>query len=162
KDIEYVLILGQSGRKLLIAEQLLTAFEQLAGDNYEITEKGLKGSDLAGTIARHPMHHLGGFFAEARPLLPVDRVTTAARTGLVPMAPDHGEEDFYVCKAVGIDPVLVVNDAGFCGDDWAWLPGGGSVINAKFNAPYGPICNDLRETGALLAASADFLHSYPH
>src|SRR4029078_3980263 len=46
--------------------------------------------------------------------------------------------------------------------DWAWLPGGGSVINAKFNAPDGPICSDLREAGALLAASADFQHSYPH
>ena len=41
-------------------------------------------------------------------------------------------------------------------------PGGGSVINNKFNAPDGPICSDLREAGALLAASADFQHSYPH
>ncbi|HEX8534939.1 MAG TPA: class I tRNA ligase family protein, partial [Allosphingosinicella sp.] len=29
-------------------------------------------------------------------------------------------------------------------------------------APDGPICTDLREAGALLAASADFQHSYPH
>ena len=122
----------------------------------------VKGSDLAGTIARHPMHKLGGFFAEPRPLLPGDHVTTDQGTGLVHMAPDHGEEDFYVCKAAGIDPVFVVNDAGFYRDDWAWLPGGGSVINAKFNAPDGPICTDLREAGALLAASADFKHSYPH
>ena len=122
----------------------------------------ISASDLAGTIARHPMHKLGGFFAEPRPLLPGDHVTTDAGTGLVHMAPDHGEEDFTVCKAAGIDPVFVVNDAGFYRDDWAWLPGGGSVINAKFNAPDGPICNDLREAGALLAASADFQHSYPH
>jgi isoleucyl-tRNA synthetase len=121
-----------------------------------------KGSDLAGTVARHPMDKLGGFFAEPRPFLPGDHVTTDAGTGLVHMAPDHGEEDFYVCKAAGIDPVFVVNDAGFYRDDWAWLPGGGSVINAKFNAPDGPICSDLREAGALLAASADFTHSYPH
>src|SRR5687768_8295070 len=26
-----------------------------------------KGSDLAGTVARHPMHHLGSFFARPRP-----------------------------------------------------------------------------------------------
>jgi isoleucyl-tRNA synthetase len=37
-----------------------------------------------------------------------------------------------------------------------------SVINPKFNAPDGPICSDLREAGALLAASADYAHSYPH
>src|SRR5690606_39199819 len=37
-----------------------------------------------------------------------------------------------------------------------------SVINPKFNAPDGPVCSDLREVGALLSASADYKHSYPH
>ncbi|MEP6869940.1 MAG: class I tRNA ligase family protein, partial [Novosphingobium sp.] len=46
--------------------------------------------------------------------------------------------------------------------DWAWLGGLGSVINPKFNAPDGPICEALREAGGLLAASADYKHSYPH
>jgi len=78
------------------------------------------------------------------------------------MAPDHGEEDFLVCKAHGIDPVFAVTDDGRYREDWGWLSGQGSVINNKFNAPDGPICSDLREAGALLAASADFQHSYPH
>jgi isoleucyl-tRNA synthetase len=78
------------------------------------------------------------------------------------MAPDHGEDDFELCRANGIDPVFAVDAGGFYRDDWAWLGGQGSVINAKFNAPDGPICSDLREAGALLAASADFQHSYPH
>jgi isoleucyl-tRNA synthetase len=121
-----------------------------------------KGSDLAGTIARHPMHRLGGFFAEPRPFLPAEHVTTEAGTGLVHMAPDHGEEDFLVCKAAGIDPVFAVTDDGKYREDQLWLGGQGSVINAKFNAPDGPICSDLREAGGLLSASADFHHSYPH
>jgi isoleucyl-tRNA synthetase len=121
-----------------------------------------KGSDLAGTVARHPMHHLGGFFARPRPFLPADHVTTDAGTGLVHMAPDHGEEDFLVCKAAGIEPVFAVEGDGKYRPDWLWLGGQGSVINNKFNAPDGPICSDLREAGALLAASADFQHSYPH
>ncbi|WP_028969552.1 isoleucine--tRNA ligase [Sphingomonas sp. URHD0057] len=153
-----------AGKTVLVAKELVEqTFRrgQQTHEGQELVWQG-KGSDLAGTIARHPMHKLGGFFAEPRPLLPGDHVTTDAGTGLVHMAPDHGEEDFYVCKAAGIDPVFVVNDAGFYRDDWAWLPGGGSVINAKFNAPDGPICTDLREAGALLAASADFTHSYPH
>ncbi|MET0371233.1 MAG: isoleucine--tRNA ligase [Sphingobium sp.] len=120
-----------------------------------------KGAQLAGAIARHPMHALGGFFAKPRPFLPADHVTTDAGTGLVHMAPDHGEEDFIACKALGIDPVFAVNDAGFYRDDWEWLPGQGSVINTKLNGADGPICNDLREAGALLSAS-DFRHSYPH
>ena len=58
-----------------------------------------KGSELAGTIARHPMHKLGGFFAKPRPFLPGDFVTTDQGTGLVHMAPDHGEDDFELCRA---------------------------------------------------------------
>jgi len=121
-----------------------------------------KGSDLAGTVARHPMHKLGGFFAKPRPMLAGDFVTTDAGTGLVHMAPDHGEDDFELCKANGIDPVFAVEGDGKYRADWPWLGGLGSVINPKFNAPDGPICTDLRETGALLAASADYKHSYPH
>jgi isoleucyl-tRNA synthetase len=120
-----------------------------------------KGTDLAGAIARHPMHKLGGFFAKPRPFLAADHVTTDAGTGLVHMAPDHGEEDFIACKKLGIDPVFAVDDAGFYRADWEWLPGQGSVINTKFNGPEGPICTDLREAGALLSAG-EFKHSYPH
>jgi isoleucyl-tRNA synthetase len=121
-----------------------------------------KGSDLAGTIVRHPMHHLGGFFAKPRPMLAGDFVTTDSGTGLVHMSPDHGEDDFDLCKANGIDPVFAVEGDGKYRADWAWLGGQGSVINPKFNAPDGPICTALRESRGLLAASADYKHSYPH
>ncbi|RJX69183.1 isoleucine--tRNA ligase [Tsuneonella suprasediminis] len=125
-----------------------------------------KGSDLAGTVARHPMHHLGGFYAKPRPFLPGDFVTTDSGTGLVHMAPDHGEDDFDLCRANGIEPQFAVMADGRYRDDWPWLGGDDdrrrSVINANFNAPDGPICSDLREVGALLAASADYKHSYPH
>ncbi|HET9459895.1 MAG TPA: class I tRNA ligase family protein, partial [Sphingomicrobium sp.] len=131
-------------------------------NSYLIERKGLVGSDLAGTIARHPMHRLGGFFARPRPFLAAQFVTTDQGTGLVHEAPDHGEEDFYLCQENGIDPVFAVTDEGKYRDDWLWLGGQGSVINNKFNSPEGPICTDLREAGALLAASADFRHSYPH
>ena len=120
------------------------------------------GSRLAGAVARHPMHHLGGFFAKPRPFLPGDFVTTDAGTGLVHMAPDHGEDDFLLCKQHGIDPVFAVDGAGMYRADWAWLGGQGSVINKKFVSADGPICADLRAGGALLAASDDYKHSYPH
>jgi isoleucyl-tRNA synthetase len=161
--------------KVLIAKSLLEAFgerldatlaalsgdAQLKLDDFEDVIE-ISGPDLAGTIARHPMHELGGFFAKPRPFLPGDFVTTDQGTGLVHMAPDHGEDDFELCKANGIDPVFAVEADGKYREDWLWLGGQGSVINAKFNAPDGPICTDLREAGALLAASADFVHSYPH
>jgi isoleucyl-tRNA synthetase len=125
----------------------------------------LQGSQLARASARHPMHALGGFFAKPRPFLPGDFVTTDAGTGLVHMSPDHGEDDFDLCKAHGIEPVFAVEGDGRYRDDWGWLGGADerrmSVINPKFNAPDGPICEDLRAAGALLSAAA-FQHSYPH
>jgi isoleucyl-tRNA synthetase len=164
------------GRTILVAEALLLQVLDRWRRELERSDDGtsevvyqpaaewtkLKGSDLAGTVARHPMHALGGFFAKPRPFLPGDFVTTDQGTGLVHMAPDHGEDDFLLCKAHGIDPVFAVDDGGFYRAEWEWLGGQGSVINAKFNAPDGPICSDLRGAGALLAASADFRHSYPH
>ncbi|UOR16235.1 isoleucine--tRNA ligase [Qipengyuania aquimaris] len=129
------------------------------------TWKG-KGSDLSGTVARHPMHHLGGFYAKPRPLLAGDFVTTDSGTGLVHMSPDHGEDDFLLCREHGIEPVFAVMGDGRYRDDWEWLGGNDerrrAVINKVFNSPEGPICSDLREAGALLTASDDYAHSYPH
>jgi len=158
----------------LVAETLLPAFlertraalKAVPDSGYDIDDPTVywrgKGSDLAGTVARHPMHHLGGFYAKPRPFLPGEFVTTDTGTGLVHMSPDHGEDDFDLCKANGIDPVFAVEGDGKYRSDWGWLGGQGSVINGKFNAPDGPICSDLREAGGLLAASADYKHSYPH
>ncbi len=155
------------GKKFLVAKPLLQSFQARLDKVHaaNIMFDGLarfKGTDLAGTVARHPMHHLGGFFARPRPFLAGDFVTTDSGTGLVHMAPDHGEDDFDLCKANGIEPQFAVEGDGKYRTDWAWLGGQGSVINPKFNAPDGPICSDLREAGALLAASADYRHSYPH
>jgi isoleucyl-tRNA synthetase len=173
-EVEYVLIPeGGTKNKYLVAEALAAAFSERCAASHgglfaypEEEWKKFKGADLAGTLARHPMHHLGGFYATPRPLLPGDFVTTDSGTGLVHMAPDHGEDDFDLCKANGINPVFAVMDDGRYRDDWQWLGSHDerrmSVINPKFNAPDGPICSDLRETGALLAASADYAHSYPH
>src|SRR3546814_13326318 len=77
------------------------------------------------------------------------------------MAPDHGEDDFDLCKANGLDPVFAVEGDGKYREAWAWLGGLGSVINAKFNAPHGPLCTDLRQAGGMPAAMADHQHSSP-
>ena len=157
--VEYVVLTAD--RKYLVAEALADQFAARAGLAVTARSAAFPGTKLAGAISRHPMHKLGGFFERPRPFLPADHVTTDAGTGLVHMAPDHGEEDFLACKALGIDPVFAVTDDGRYRDDWLWLAGQGSVINTKFNGPEGPILTDLREAGALLSAS-DFRHSYPH
>ncbi|WP_395615399.1 isoleucine--tRNA ligase [Sphingorhabdus sp.] len=163
-DVEYGLVTVNGSKKCLVAEALADAFAKRLGDGVsliDVTWRG-KGSDLAGTMVRHPMHKLGGFFAKPRPMLAGDFVTTDSGTGLVHMAPDHGEDDFDLCKANGIEPVFAVEGDGKYRADWLWLGGEGSVINPKFNAPDGPICTALHDADRLLAASADYKHSYPH
>jgi isoleucyl-tRNA synthetase len=163
-EVSYWLVTVNGSKKCLVAEALVDDFAKRLGDGVsliDVTWRG-KGADLAGTFVRHPMHHLGGFFAKPRPMLAGDFVTTDSGTGLVHMSPDHGEDDFDLCKANGIDPVFAVEGDGKYRADWLWLGGEGSVINPKFNAPDGPICTALCESGGLLAASADYKHSYPH
>jgi isoleucyl-tRNA synthetase len=135
--------------------------DELVGDEGEYGEAG----DAAWQKALE-------FYARPRPFLAGNFVTTDSGTGLVHMSPDHGEDDFALCKTVGIEPVFAVMDDGRYRDDWPWLGAGDlddegkerrrAVINKPFNAPDGPICSDLREAGALLAASEDYPHSYPH
>ncbi|WP_107963222.1 isoleucine--tRNA ligase [Sphingomonas sp. PP-CE-3G-477] len=164
-EISYELIEWRGKRYVIAAgcqPQSMTrwGFEPTSGEG--TTQGTFSGSQLEGATARHPMHALGGFFAKPRPFLPGEFVTTDAGTGLVHMAPDHGEDDFELCKQYGIDPVFAIDGAGMYRADWVWLGGQGSVINKKFVSADGPICEDLREAGALLAASDDFKHSYPH
>jgi isoleucyl-tRNA synthetase len=122
----------------------------------------LRGGDESGAGRVRADSPLAEFFLRPRPFIPAPHVTTDAGTGLVHMAPDHGEEDFFACKPLGIDPVFAVQADGRYKEDWAWLGGHPlSVINTKLNAPDGPICSDLRAAGALLSAG-EFRHSYPH
>ncbi|WP_156255213.1 isoleucine--tRNA ligase [Sandarakinorhabdus oryzae] len=175
-EVEYLLVhvteLDGSIRRYLVAEPLAVEFfgrlqlmeRAQRGEIKRFDSSGpdFKGANLAGAIARHPMHHLGGFFANPRPFLPGDFVTTDQGTGLVHMAPDHGEDDFALCKAHGINPVFAVEGDGRYRADWLWLGGESkNVINPTLNAPDGPICSDLKAAGALLSAGP-FSHSYPH
>lgn len=157
EEVEYRLY-SAGGQRYLLASALVESVSARSGLQFEVGPL-VPASALGGAIARHPLHALGGFFAEPRPLLPGDFVTTDAGTGLVHMAPDHGEDDFYLCKAHAVEPKFVVGPDGTYQADWP-VVGGQHVY--KVNEPNGPICTALREAGALLAASADYRHSYPH
>ena len=200
-------------QRSLIAWQLWPQFSERtgAGSMHDLPTDGpecytrigspIMGSELAGTIARHPIYNFLrhsresgdpafsestdekrdprfrgddgeweralAFYAKPRPFLPGDFVTTDTGTGLVHMSPDHGEDDFALCKAHGIDPVFAVEGNGKYREDWGWLGGQGPVVPYspkgldKLNVPEGLICRDLSDAGALLSAGP-YPHSYPH
>ncbi|MEZ5687235.1 MAG: isoleucine--tRNA ligase [Caenibius sp.] len=180
-DVEYVLMEAAPSKgsdiNLFVIDRYLVAASLMeswtARIDSQIVPREIwrgKGADLAGTKVRHPMAAKfpdSEFYTRLRPMLDGSAfVTTESGTGLVHMAPDHGEDDFDLCKAHGINPVFAVGADGLYRDDWPWLGGEDdrrrAVINPNFNAPDGPICSDLAEAGALLSASADYQHSYPH
>ena len=178
EEVEYFLIRYNqpdgSELPVLIAKDLKQRFEERFARQFNgevpphTVERLFLGTALAGAKACHPMAARfpdSEFYAKPRPFLAGDFVTTEAGTGLVHLAPDHGEDDFEVCKAHGINPVFAVEGDGRYREDWPWMGGSElSVINKKLLAPEGPICTDLREAGALLSARNDesTRHSYPH
>ena len=114
-------------RVYIIAAELIDDFiDRLTpGENSSWETGSLPTILLEGVMVRHPMRHLGGFFAKPRPLLAGEFVNTDQGTGLVHMAPDHGEDDFALCRANGIGPVYAVEPDGRYRADWGWLPGPG-------------------------------------
>ena len=145
--------MARVGEKLVVAEALLASVLKDTGITAHSVLQVLKGAELAGTIMAHPLRGRG--YEQDTPLLVGDFVTTEAGTGFVHIAPGHGEDDFDLGRANGLDVPETVGDDGTFN---AWVPlfAGLHVYRAA-----DPICAALAEAGALLARGK-ITHSYPH
>ena len=77
-----------------------------------IVHASVIGRDLAGTVARHPLHGKGYDFDV--PLLAGDFVTDEDGTGFVHIAPGHGADDFVLGRKHNIPvPDTVAGDGAF-------------------------------------------------
>jgi isoleucyl-tRNA synthetase len=145
--------LCRPGESLLVALPLLPQFLTDAGITLHHVLHVHRGTDLAGLVCAHPLR--GHDYDFDVPLLPGDFVTTDQGTGFVHMAPAHGEDDFALCKAHGIDvPETVADD----GTYFPWVPlfPGVHVFKAAK-----PVCDALIAAGALVKQGT-VTHSYPH
>jgi len=162
EDIDYTLLtvtetsegsLAEKGEQLLVASELMENVTQTAGITDFTRVATLKGTELTGSICRHPFHSQGYDFEV--PLLPGEHVTTEAGTGLVHTAPGHGEEDFSIGKKYHLEiPETIADDGVFY--EHVPLFKGLHVFKAD---PV--ILEKLKECGALLQAGK-IVHSYPH
>jgi isoleucyl-tRNA synthetase len=161
-EIQYALIhvdavsegsLSRVGERVLVAQQLLPNYVTDAGIFVHHDMHVYKGSELAGLVCAHPLRGQGYEFDV--PLLAGEFVTTEQGTGFVHMAPGHGEDDFALCRAHGIDiPETVADD----GTYFPWVPlfAGIHVFKAAT-----PVCAALIAAGGLVARGK-LTHSYPH
>ena len=145
--------LARVGERLLVALALVSEVCAAAGITLHHVDRVLKGAAFEGAVAAHPMRGAG--YDHDAPLLAAEYVTTDQGTGFVHIAPAHGEEDFALARAQGIEvPEAVLDDGTYA----AWVPGfaGLHVFKAA-----GPVGAAIEAAGGLLARGK-LTHSYPH
>ena len=145
--------LARAGEKIVVAETLLPAVLKDTGITGYTVLTVVKGADLAGTIMAHPLRGHG--YDQDTPLLLGDFVTIEAGTGFVHIAPGHGEDDFILGRANGLDVPETVGDDGTF-NQWVPLFAGAHVYKAA-----DPVGAALTAAGTLLARGK-ITHSYPH
>jgi isoleucyl-tRNA synthetase len=167
EEIEYALVhvegvadggLLAVGEFLLVALPLLPRFEKDAGLGAHTIKRVLKGAELAGAIAAHPLKGMkeaaGGYDFDV-PLLAGDFVTTEAGTGFVHIAPGHGEDDFNLGRAHGLPVPETV------GDDGTYTRHAYGFEGLHVWKAHEPVYAAMQALGTL-AAKGKLTHSYPH
>jgi len=146
---------ARPGEKLIIAEALLPDFLTTTGITAHKLLSLFKGEVLEGKKFHHPLatQHAGYDFTV--PLMLGDFVTTEAGTGIVHMAPGHGEDDFILCKAYGVAVPDTVQG------DGTYYPSVPLFAGLHVYKAADPVCAALTAAGALLHRK-EFVHSYPH
>jgi isoleucyl-tRNA synthetase len=163
-EFDYVLVevgnvtessLARPTEKLIVAEGLLADFSAKLGIIDHTILRTLKGTELEGQKFRHPLHSQNAGYDLTVPVMLGDFVTTEAGTGIVHMAPGHGEDDFLLCRANGIAVPDTVQG------DGTYYPSVPLFAGIHVYKAAGPVCEALQAAGALLHRE-DFVHSYPH
>ncbi len=145
--------LVEPGARLLVASALASSLAAAAHIADYTVLHVLPGEALAGSLCAHPLRGQG--YEHDVPLLAGAFVTTEQGSGLVHMAPAHGEDDFALTSAHGIVVPETVGDDGRYAAHVA-LFAGIHVFKAA-----DPVSEALRHAGALLARGS-LTHSYPH
>ncbi len=146
---------AQVGERLVVAEGLIEDVAGTAGIAAHEVLARLKGADLAGTVCRHPLAGLAGGYEMAVPLFAGDFVTTEQGTGLVHIAPSHGEDDFELGQKHGLDVPDTV------AEDGTYTPAAPGFEGIHVFKAAEPVIEALLAKGNLLARGT-LVHSYPH
>ncbi len=150
-DLEYNLVKTPAGNLILNKELTAACMESFGygkGD-YEITNNIWKGSELKGIVCDHP------FIDRTSTVFNAEFVTTEAGTGCVHIAPGHGQDDYELGLANGLDVYAPVDNGGKFTAEFPEFQG-----QFVFKANAG-IIELLKEKDALIS-EATLSHSYPH
>ncbi len=151
-DFDYSFVKA-NGEVLIMASALVEEVMKIAGIEKYSVEKEMKGSELEGTICRHPF-----LDRDSKVVLgstdTVD-VELDSGTGAVHTAPSYGKEDYLCGLKNDLDIIVCVDGKGYQNEDAGPFAG---MFYAKSDKE---IIKWLDEHGLLLA-SQEVNHSYPH
>ena len=108
----------------------------------------VRGRQLEGAICRHP------WIERDSQVILANYVTLEAGTGLVHIAPGHGQDDYVFGRRYGLEPYSPVDDGGRFTDEVPEFAG------QKVEAANPGIIELLRQKGKLLSVQ-EMSHSYP-
>ncbi|EMO54951.1 isoleucine--tRNA ligase [Leptospira noguchii] len=148
KKIEYSIFKTESGEEFILADGLVENVTSATGVSFNKV-KSISSDELSALKFQHP------FIDRISIPLFGDHVTLDAGTGCVHTAPGHGQDDYKVGLAAGLEPFSPVDDYGRYTDEFPLMQGK-KVFDAN------PEIIQLLKDKNLLLHHSEFEHSYPH
>ncbi|KAH3678438.1 hypothetical protein WICMUC_001455 [Wickerhamomyces mucosus] len=157
ENYSYTILKSVTGNEhLLVASDLSSKVLDL-NDSYELVEINIPGTAIVGSSYCNPVISNSSF-----PIIHGDHVTNSAGTGLVHTAPGHGNDDYFVCLANGIEVISPVDQFGKYTDE---LPEGefkeliGLFVLTKGTQK---ILEILSRYNMIFNLDKNYIHSYPY
>lgn len=147
KEMEYVKV-KHNDEIFVVAKNLV---DQVFQGHYEILSTH-KGSEFVGTPYKPPLEYVK--VNKGHIIVDADYVSDASGTGIVHIAPSHGEDDYRTARMHGLDFINVVDSAGKYKEEIAEFAGR-FVKNCDVD-----IVKSLAEHN-LLFSKERYEHSYP-
>jgi len=147
-EFDYV-FLDAGDKVYIVAKELLENFKEKTGIEGNVI-KEVKGKELEFLEYKHP------FIDRVSKIYLSEFVELGTGTGLVHMAPGHGQEDYIIGQRYGVEPFAPVDDEGKFTKQAPEFIQGLRVFDANEK-----IIEKLKEIGVLLHYEI-IKHSYPH
>ena len=164
-QLSYGLYQTERGKLILCDALAERVFDTANIENY----RRLEDIDMNAMHAYHPLYKKEGYYFKV-PVLPAGFITAETGTGLVHIAPGHGQDDFRLANEVNnatadnteIEIPRTVDENGFYYDEVA-LFGGKRVLDdtGEYGDANDAVITELNKVGALLARGT-LRHQYPH
>lgn len=150
-DFNYV-ALKHDDEVYIVAEDRIKALKEKTGIDGKVIAKRL-GKDIEGMNALHP------FLKKKSKAVLADFVSLEEGTGIVHIAPGHGEDDYEIGLKYGLDIYAPVDKYGkFKLPDSEWT----SVLQGEFVFNANRKIIEILKAKNLLISEEKIVHSYPH